>query len=110
MNGLIEVKDIITETGYFYDYECMDMVDLRDEYIVFVSYWDHVNRLYPEDNSLPPIEDVFELGVEIEKIIEDKILNMDFRKTMEFVRCMKRINDIEKGVYKYEQSTEKKVH
>lgn len=96
MDGLIEVKDIITETGYFYDYECMDMIDLRDEYIVFVSYWDYYsNHLYPnieEIGTFPTIDDVLELGIEIERICKD-CANKDFRDTMEFVRRMKHINE-----------------
>ena len=95
MDGLIEVKDIITETGYFYDYECMDIADLRDEYIVFVSFWDHESMYFyseEEKNNFPSINDVFELGIEIERIGKDE-LNQDFRDTLEYIRRMKHINE-----------------
>lgn len=99
MNGLIEVKDIITETGYFYDYECMDIADLRDEYIVFVSFWDHESMyLYSEEEkkNFPNIDDVFDLGIEIERIGKDK-LSQDFRDTLEYIKRMKHIKDLTCG-------------
>lgn len=105
MNGLIMVDDKIVKTGYFFDYDKMSAADLRDEYVTFVSYWEVL--IYGviasvEDKDIPDIRDVYNLGVDIDRILNiEDCYNEDFINTFSYIEHLYRIFEMEMERRKY---------
>lgn len=94
MDDLI-VDASIRNTGFFYDYDRMEEVDLRDEYITFVRFWESlmIERWNTHDTSpFPTVTEVYNLGVRIKKLCEYKnCLNDDFMDRLKYIEMIYKV-------------------